>query len=123
MHVIYSAESRLNLPLPEICFGNNSLIIKHADVELRFDALEALAQVDASGVEEGTGNLKVAHAKLWEKHKNQAEQANLGGERLSVVKNYDWTYTSTYAGSVAGTSKVRTRLDTTVLNSDSWQCV
>lgn len=70
----------------------------------KFDALDALAEVDSTGVEQGTGNLKVAHAKLWEKHKSQAEQANFGGERLTVVKNYDWTYSSTYAGSVQGAS-------------------
>lgn len=76
--------------------------------ELRWDALEALEQVDETGIEAGTGNLKVAHAKLWEQKRDSAGLDGMLGDRpqLSVVKNFDWTYTSTYSGAVSSDDKV-----------------
>ena len=72
---MYSAEKRLNLPLPEMTFGNNSLLCTYNDgsneVTLRFNGLEALTEV---GVGEGWeervgGGVLVSMAESWGKNR------------------------------------------------------
>jgi len=55
------------LPLPEMPFGNNSLIIRHEGLgwEYKFDALEALRLVRLGNLEPGDGGVKVGYAKEW----------------------------------------------------------
>jgi hypothetical protein len=55
------ASARLHLPLPEICFGNNKLVIEDAKSGLRLEwgAIAALTDVKTE-----TG-VKVAHAEEW----------------------------------------------------------
>lgn len=70
-----SAEKRLNLPLPEMTFGNNSLLCTYKDgsneISMRFNGIEALAEV---GVGEGWeervgGGVLVAMAESWGKNR------------------------------------------------------
>ena len=68
------AEKRLNLPLPEMTFGNNSLLLKYQgdeEITMRFNGLEALAEV---GVGEGWeerigGGVLVSMAETWGKNR------------------------------------------------------
>ena len=55
------------LPLPEMIFGNNSLVIKNEekDWEYRFDTAEALRMVKLGELGEGDGAVKVGYAKEW----------------------------------------------------------
>lgn len=57
------ASAELGIPLPEICFGRNSLRLEdeQSGLVLEWDTMGALR-----GVEVGTeGGVKVAHAKEW----------------------------------------------------------
>lgn len=69
------AEKRLNLPLPEMTFGNNSLLLTYQggdeETTFRFNGLEALAEV---GVGEGWeervgGGVLVSMAETWGKNR------------------------------------------------------
>jgi len=84
----------IDIPLPEICFGRNLLSIKHAEsgFEYAYNGLDALKEVDSTG--EGSGMVKVAYAADW------AKSRRLSGavDPVSVVKNWDWTYTTTHPG-------------------------
>jgi len=69
------AEKRLNLPLPEMTFGNNSLLCTYNDgsneVTMRFNGIEALSEV---GVGEGWedrvgGGVLVSMAESWGKNR------------------------------------------------------
>jgi type 2A phosphatase activator TIP41 len=75
-----SAEKRLNLPLPEMTFGNNSLVLTYSpgpgttgegEVEMRFNGLDALAEVGVGeGWEDRTGGaVLVAMAEFWGKNR------------------------------------------------------
>jgi type 2A phosphatase activator TIP41 len=74
LELICRAEKRLNLPLPEMTFGNNSLVLKFEgdeEVIMRFNGLEALAEV---GVGEGWeervgGGVLVSMAESWGKNR------------------------------------------------------
>jgi len=71
---MYRAEKRLSLPLPEMTFGNNSLLLTYNGEEettMRFSGLEALAEV---GVGEGWeervgGGVLVSMAETWGKNR------------------------------------------------------
>ena len=59
----HRASAELSIPLPEICFGKNSLRLEdeQSSLVLEWDTMSALR-----GVEVGTdGGVKVAHAKEW----------------------------------------------------------
>jgi type 2A phosphatase activator TIP41 len=55
------------LPLPEMPFGNNSLVIRHENLgwEYKFDTLEALRLVRLGDFEFGDGGVQVGYAKEW----------------------------------------------------------
>ncbi|WVQ98219.1 hypothetical protein IAU59_005342 [Kwoniella sp. CBS 9459] len=136
-------EKRLNLPLPEMTFGNNHLRLTYSispspspsaasssystsrttsqaqaadassstadgsdTMELRFDTLEALAGVaTGEGWEERVGGgVKVSMADKW-KHR-ASPQSFLADTPMASkpVKPHDWTFSTCYAGSVAGPS-------------------
>lgn len=103
------------MPLPEICFGNNEVVIenKQCGLKLQWDALSALEHV------KGDSGLKVAHADVWAKRcvrgtlprglqlssacSRTGVSKDVAG--LSVQKPYDWTYTTLHPGSVASSSR------------------
>lgn len=55
------------LPLPEMPFGNNSLVIRHETLgwEYKFDTLEALRLVRLGDLRLGDGGVQVGYAKEW----------------------------------------------------------
>ncbi len=86
MAVTYRAEKSLNLPLPEMTFGNNSLSLSHASsssasspsslpntdhapISICFSTLDSLAEVAVGeGWEERVGGgVKVSMAEAWGK--------------------------------------------------------
>lgn len=81
------------LTLPEILFGNSSLQLRHnaSGVTLNFTALEALQQWK----QDNLPPLKVAVAKEWQAARQQEIE-----KQQAVVLDYDWTYTTSYAGSL-----------------------
>lgn len=97
-----SASARLAIPLPEITFGNNLVELRKSKdkgkgraTSISFNGLDALALVDTSGEE----NLKVAHADSWAKSRNTTGGSAAEDQfEIETVKNFDWTYSTTYAG-------------------------
>jgi type 2A phosphatase activator TIP41 len=81
------------LTLPEILFGNSSLQLRHdaSGVTLRFTAFEALQQWKADDLPP----LKVPVAKQWQASRQQEIE-----QQQALVLDYDWTYTTSYAGSL-----------------------
>jgi len=81
------------LTLPEILFGNSSLQLRHdaSGVTFTFTAFEALQQWKADNLPP----LKVAVAKEWQAARQQEIE-----KQQAVVLDYDWTYTTSYAGSI-----------------------
>ena len=55
------------LPIPEMPFGNNSVVLKHlaSGWEYRFETQRALAGVKLGELEDGDGGVKVGYAKEW----------------------------------------------------------
>ena len=103
--------------LPEMIFGNNYVQIKNTDKEwgIEFNALDALKQV----ILEDPG-IRVSYAQKWidskrrqQQRQQQQQQAGqqefLGTEDISdslkIVKNYDWTYSTLYDGTIIGSNK------------------
>ena len=94
--------------MPEICFGNNSLVLRHAPSGFvyTFDALDALATVDPTGERAP----KVAYAEAWARSReletgggaNGGGGATEGLAAVRTVKQYDWTYTTVHPGRVEG---------------------
>jgi type 2A phosphatase activator TIP41 len=82
------------LTLPEILFGNSSLQLKHeaSGVTLTFNALGALQQWKADDLPP----LKVAVASEWQAARQQEIE-----QQQAVVLDYDWTYTTSYAGELS----------------------
>jgi type 2A phosphatase activator TIP41 len=75
MGLMCRAEKRLNLPLPEMTFGNNSLLCTYNDgsneVTMRFNGIEALSEVGVGeGWEERVGGaVLVSMAESWGKNR------------------------------------------------------
>jgi len=94
-HIMNSTEmdslsKELGLPLPEMVFGGNSLLIENKfGFSLSFQAKAALKLVNNHNE-----TLKVSYADIW---KNSKAKHTL--EKIKdVVKPYDWTFTTKYAG-------------------------
>ncbi|KAI9293263.1 TIP41-domain-containing protein [Neoconidiobolus thromboides FSU 785] len=85
----YSKE--LNLPLPEMIFGNNKVTVKNENlgININFNPIEALKLVDTS---ENSSKLKVAYSEAWYKERQDWDEVK------EVANPYDWTYTSNYSG-------------------------
>lgn len=74
---IDEASARLTIPLPEMIFGNNSVVIAQNDgFKMSFEALEALDKVNKTG--EGQ-LLKVAYSEDW----NRKRYNSFGHECLN----------------------------------------
>lgn len=60
-------ETLHGLPIPEMPFGNNSIVIKHeaSGWEYSFTALGALSGVKLGEPGDGDGGVKVGYAKEW----------------------------------------------------------
>ncbi|KAK9368357.1 TIP41-like family-domain-containing protein [Lipomyces kononenkoae] len=92
--------SLIKIPVPEMIFGNNHVIIRHdsCGFEVGFNAVDALDRVAKHGNPDG-GLVKVSYSDSWLKDK-----ARSGGDGVhEVVKPFDWTYTTDYRGTIRGT--------------------
>ncbi|CAD6575661.1 MAG: hypothetical protein CYPHOPRED_005760 [Cyphobasidiales sp. Tagirdzhanova-0007] len=94
------ASDKLSIPLPEITFGNNVVSLHRKGKQravaasgISFNALDALAQVNTKGDE----NIKVAYADAWAQSRRVSGTAE-GGGVIQTIKNFDWTYSTDYAG-------------------------
>lgn len=102
----------LNIPLPEMTFGNNHLTMSYSNgpaglsdpvLQFAFSALHGLADVAAGeGWEERVGGgVQVSMAEHW--NQNRTTNASyLSDTPISAkpTKPFDWTYSTTYAGTV-----------------------
>ncbi|KAH0596312.1 hypothetical protein MHUMG1_06173 [Metarhizium humberi] len=84
---------KIGIPMPEMIFGDNIVSILHRPSKWYFefntpDALDAVDKTDKH-------MLKVAYARDWESTREGTTQ-NI----KEVVKPYDWSYSTTYAGTV-----------------------
>lgn len=86
---------KLGIPMPEMIFGDNMVSIAHGPTgwTLGFSAPDALDAVDKTD----RNMLKVAYARDWESTREGTTQ-----KIKEVVKPYDWSYSTTYRGTVEG---------------------
>ncbi|POW22720.1 hypothetical protein PSHT_00919 [Puccinia striiformis] len=98
MPILNSKEIRnfgetLKVPLPEICFGNNYLSIKHprSGFHYEWNTLDALLPLNPIEGEE-QDYIKVAYADHWSQARKESDSVT------KVVNPFDWTYTTTYCG-------------------------
>lgn len=65
-------QANLGLPLPEMTFGNNSLVIRHipSGWAYRFDAESALKWVKTGELQSGDGSVKVGYSDAWFKSRS-----------------------------------------------------
>ncbi|OAV95365.1 hypothetical protein PTTG_12297 [Puccinia triticina 1-1 BBBD Race 1] len=84
---------KLKVPLPEICFGNNYLSIKHprSGFHYQWNTLDALLPLNPVEGEE-QDYIKVAYADHWSQARKESDSVT------KVVNPFDWTYTTTYSG-------------------------
>ncbi|KAI9457015.1 type 2A phosphatase activator TIP41 [Lactarius psammicola] len=88
-------QASLGIPHPEMMFGNNLLQITHrpSGWTYAFRAEDALRGVKSGPLGDGDGGVKVGYAEAWLKSRFHCR-------RWFATKPYDWTYTTTYAGSL-----------------------
>ncbi|KAI8966345.1 TIP41-domain-containing protein [Daldinia sp. FL1419] len=90
---IEALERDLGIPVPEMIFGDNLVAVRHAPSgwAIEFNARDALDAVDKTD----RNMLQVAYAKSWSASR---EQTSAGIK--DVVRPYDWSYSTTYRGTV-----------------------
>ncbi|KAK4448599.1 TIP41-domain-containing protein [Podospora aff. communis PSN243] len=88
---IDAMSARLGIPIPEMIFGDNLVSIAHKPTGwiISFTAEDALDRVDKTGER----MLRVAYAGEWS---SSREKTSAGISE--VVKPFDWSYTTDYAG-------------------------
>lgn len=84
---------KLGIPMPEMIFGDNLVAITHmpSGWTINFNTPDALDAVDKTDKH----MLKVAYARDWESTREGTTQ-----KIKEVVKPYDWSYSTTYAGTL-----------------------
>jgi type 2A phosphatase activator TIP41 len=89
---------RIGIPVPEMIFGDNLVSIEHAPSgwSLSFTAADALDAVDKTD----RHMLKVAYARDWESTREGTTQ-----KIKEAVKPYDWSYSTTYDGTLHSPSE------------------
>ncbi|KAI1100408.1 TIP41-domain-containing protein [Jackrogersella minutella] len=94
---IDAMEESLGIPVPEMIFGDNVVSIRHVPTGwgIEFNAYDALDAVDKTD----KNMLQVAYAKSWSASR---EQTSAGIK--DVVKPYDWSYSTTYKGTITSSS-------------------
>lgn len=98
---IDAAQERLQIPVPEMIFGENQVRITHlaSNWSISFNALDALDLVDKTGDK----MLQVAHSNVW--HTARLKAGGFQGDVEGIVKPYDWTYTTDYRGTIGAQGK------------------
>ncbi|KAL0635733.1 Serine carboxypeptidase 3 [Maublancomyces gigas] len=88
---------KLGIAPPEMIFGNNSVDVKHeSGWGIHFSALDALSLVDKTG----ESMLRVSYSESWQKMRERIHE-NI----KEVVKPFDWTYTTSYKGTISSTQE------------------
>ena len=84
---------RLGIPVPEMIFGDNLVSVTHEPTgwSVSFNAYDALDGVDKTDKK----MLQVAYARDWS---SSREKTSAGIKE--VVKPYDWSYSTDYAGTI-----------------------
>ncbi|GAO13242.1 uncharacterized protein UV8b_03657 [Ustilaginoidea virens] len=84
---------QIGIPVPEMIFGDNLVSVVHRPTgwSIEFNTPDALDAVDKTGER----MLKVAYARDWESTREAQTQ-----KIKQVVRPYDWSYSTRYAGSV-----------------------
>lgn len=84
---------KLGIPMPEMIFGDNLVAVTHepSGWTIDFNTPDALDAVDKTDKH----MLKVAYARDWESTRENTTQ-----KIKEVVKPYDWSYSTIYAGTV-----------------------
>lgn len=85
--------NKLGIAPPEMIFGDNCVRLEHVATgwSVEFNAFDALDRVDKTGEK----RLEVAYSKEW-----QQTRKNHASEIKEVVKPYDWSFSTDYAGTV-----------------------
>ncbi|RIB12158.1 TIP41-like protein, partial [Gigaspora rosea] len=87
-------QKQISIPLPEMFFGNNKLqVTNEHGIIFELSPVDALKFVDAT--KEGGDRVKVAYSEEW-KHKSAKNHDHI----KDVVKPYDWTYSTSYSGTL-----------------------
>ncbi|KAI0202768.1 TIP41-like family-domain-containing protein [Astrocystis sublimbata] len=91
---IAALEHDIGIAVPEMIFGDNLVAVAHAPTgwRIEFAARDALDAVDKTG----ENMLQVAYAGSWSASREQTS----AGIR-EVVRPFDWSYSTTYKGSVS----------------------
>lgn len=84
---------RLGIPVPEMIFGHNKVEIKNKELgfSISFNTPDALSLVDTTG----TDLIQVSYSKEW-----FSTRKTNGEDVKGIVKPFDWTYSTTYRGSL-----------------------
>ena len=82
---------RIGIPIPEMIFGDNQVVLRHipSGWSIAFDAADALDKVDKTG----ESRLQVAYASDWA---SSREMSSVEG--ITDVRPYDWSYSTSYRG-------------------------
>lgn len=89
-----AAEERLQIPVPEMIFGQSEITVKHeSGWQLTFNGLDALDLVDKTGNKSGL--LQVAYSEEWRKSR---ENNSHGHDVSKIHRPFDWTYSTDYKG-------------------------
>ncbi|KAF8318260.1 type 2A phosphatase activator TIP41 [Clavulina sp. PMI_390] len=93
------------LPLPEMPFGNNSLVITNQALNWKYEftTLEALRGVKLGELQPGDGGVQVGYAKEWLQSRSSPSSAN-PMPKVVQAKPFDWTFTTTYSGHISSQS-------------------
>lgn len=97
---IENFESILDIPVPEMIFGNNNVELVLNDnlgnikFQLNFNPLDALKLVERNPID----LIKVSYANDWFKSR-YLKHSKSDNVTMEVYKPYDWTYSSVYKGS------------------------
>jgi type 2A phosphatase activator TIP41 len=85
----------LGIAVPEMIFGDNFVSITHVKSgwSINFNAFDALDRVDKTG----ESMLKVAHSAEWQASREHHHQGI-----SSVIKPFDWSYSTDFRGTVGG---------------------
>ena len=86
--------AKLGIPVPEMIFGDNEVRVAHepSGWSISFNAFDALDLVDKTGRD----MLQVAYAGEW----SQSREKTSAGIK-EVVRPFDWSYSTSYKGSVS----------------------
>ncbi|RDA92790.1 hypothetical protein CP533_0775 [Ophiocordyceps camponoti-saundersi (nom. inval.)] len=89
----------IGIPLPEMIFGDNLVQVLHVPTgwKISFNTPDALKGVDTTA----ENVLKVAYARDWESTREGTTR-----KIKDAVQPYDWSYSTTYRGTVTGPGKV-----------------